>query len=76
MIGLFLRAYRICSPEFLQEELDYIKRAFMELKFSETLLIDLQKNAHNISNRPRVETQEQYVKQRYLVAPNNKKPTK
>ena len=41
-IGLFLRTYRTCSPEFLHDELAYIKEAFMRLKFPESLLITLQ----------------------------------
>ena len=43
-IVFILRAYRICSLEFIQDELDYIKKAFMGLKFPETMLTNLETN--------------------------------
>ena len=81
VIGFFLRAYRICSPEFLQTELDYIRKAFKKLKFPEALLITLQKKAHRIKSRTdsqRQQGQEQNQAQQrkqglhtYVVAPNS-----
>ena len=45
VIGFYLRAMRICSPEYLQDELDYIVKAFLGLKFPLAMLIRLQKTA-------------------------------
>ena len=52
-MGFYLRAFRICSPEFLQEELDYITRAFKRLAYPESILLKLQGNAAKIIDRPK-----------------------
>jgi hypothetical protein len=36
--GMFLRAYRICSPEFLDEEIKYIREVFNKLGYSEFMI--------------------------------------
>ena len=33
MTGLTIRAYRICSPEFLNEELEYLRESFRRLGY-------------------------------------------
>ena len=38
VIGFYLRALRICSPPFLQDELDYIVKTFLRLKFPLAML--------------------------------------
>ena len=36
--SLFLRAYRICSPEFLDSEIDHIKNSFKQLAYPQNIL--------------------------------------
>ena len=38
MTNIFLRAYQICSPEFLDDEIDYIMKVFKSLAFSEIFI--------------------------------------
>ncbi|XP_076034214.1 uncharacterized protein LOC143021003 isoform X1 [Oratosquilla oratoria] len=38
VIGIFLRAFRICSAKYLEEECRFIKETFLTLKFPEFLL--------------------------------------
>ena len=56
VIGFYLRALRICSKEYLREELAYIMRAFRRLKFPEGLLINLKNTAEKIHARSRLTT--------------------
>lgn len=51
VIGFYLRAYRICSPEFLDDELKYVTNAFSALRFPKALLIILQEKARKIKER-------------------------
>ena len=45
VIGFFLRAYRVCSPEYLQEEIEHIFKRFQQLKYPKGLLMTLKKKA-------------------------------
>ena len=51
VIGFYLRALRICSPDFIQEEIDHVVNTFIRLKFPLTLLLSLQKTARKIFQR-------------------------
>ena len=53
VIGFYLRALRIRSPCFLQDELNYDVRSFLRLKFPLTMLLSLQTTARNIHQRSR-----------------------
>ena len=53
VIGFFLRAYRICSEEYLDEELKHIFKRFSALKYPQGLLVHLKKKAKEIIERPR-----------------------
>ena len=67
-----MRAYRICSPEYLHDELEYVKNVFIRLKFPEALLILLQRKAQNIKARAVARTQrEKSEKPTYLIVPNS-----
>ena len=55
VIGFFLRALRVCSPEYLEEEFTYIKNAFQKLKYPISLLNSLLNKSKNIYNRIREE---------------------
>ena len=68
VIGFYLRALRICSPCFIQEELDYIVRSFLRLKFPLAMLIRLQKKAKNIFQRGKRQDRRQHV---VIVAPTS-----
>lgn len=52
VIGFFLRAYRICSPEYLADELNHIFSKFTQLMYPRGLLIQLKKKAKEIWSRP------------------------
>ena len=52
VIGFFLRAYRICSPEYLTDELAHIFSKFTELMYPKGLLIQLKRKAQEIWSRP------------------------
>ena len=51
VIGFFLRAYRVCSPEFLQQEMQHIFETFEQLKYPKGLLMNLKKKAQKIRDR-------------------------
>ena len=51
VIGFFLRAYRVCSPEYLQEEIEHIFKRFQQLKYPKGLLMTLKKKAQKIRER-------------------------
>lgn len=70
VIGFYLRALRICSPCFLQDELDYIVQVFLRLKFPLAMLIRLQKTARNIYQRGRGRKQERR-EHLVIVAPSS-----
>ena len=43
IIGFFLRAYRTCSEEFLDDEIQHIISSFTKLKYPKGLLLDLKR---------------------------------
>lgn len=51
IIGFFLRAIRICSPEFLQNEYKYIVNSFQELGYPKGLILKLKQKAIKIMER-------------------------
>ena len=51
VIGFFLRAYRVCSPEFLHNEIEHILKRFQQLKYPKGLLLTLKKKAQKIRDR-------------------------
>ena len=59
-IGFFLRALRISSPHYLEEEMSYVISAFQRLKYPRGLLLKLRRRAeaiHNRASRTQVEGQ-------------------
>ena len=56
MVGFYLRALRICSPQFLEAEVQYIIQAFQHLRYPKGLLLRLRRRAEAIRSRPRVDT--------------------
>ena len=57
VIGFFLRAYRICSTEYLQKEIDYITKTLIKLRFPESLVVILQMKAQKIKCRAAMQQQ-------------------
>ena len=51
IIGFFLRAIRICSPEYLQNEYEYIVNSFQELGYPKGLILKLKQKAVQIMDR-------------------------
>ncbi|XP_069982210.1 uncharacterized protein [Penaeus vannamei] len=51
VIGFFLLALRICSPEFLETEVTHVINSFMKHKYPKGLQINLRKKAEDILSR-------------------------
>ena len=71
VIGFFLRANRICSPEFLEEEFKYIVESFKKLKYPIGLLYSLKNKATEIASR--VKNVNIDNDNSYLLVPHSKK---
>ena len=70
MIGFFLRALRICSPEFLQAEFDYIIDTFLRLKFPLALLLSLRDRSRKIHARSNNASGEKQPRPASVIVPN------
>lgn len=69
IIGFFLRAYRICSPEYLEDELKYIITTFSKLRYPKGVILKSRRKAQKIRNR---QTNENEMENRnILVVPNS-----
>ena len=55
VIGFFLRAFRVCSPEFLEDEIIHIVDRFQQLRDPKGLLNSLQKKAFKLHGRASTE---------------------
>ena len=55
VIGFFLRALRVCSPEFLEEECQYIYDTFRRLRYPPHIIRRCRERATNIMQSPTVE---------------------
>ena len=51
VIGFFLRAFRICTEEYLAEEIQHIYETFIKLKYPKGFLIKQKKKAEQIINK-------------------------
>ena len=71
VLGFFLRAYRICSKEYLDDEIQRIISSFTKLKYPKGLLIDLKRKALEIRKRS-TKTKQKKKDERYLTIPNSK----
>ena len=45
VIGAFLRAYRICSPHFIDSEIEHIRTSFKELKYPDHIIQNCHRKA-------------------------------
>ena len=70
VLGFFLRAFRICSEEYLEEELAYLRQIFSKLGYPLGLLYDLQRRAIKIrSRKANQKSQNIEVKKQYISVP-------
>ena len=51
VLGFFLRAYRICSKEYIDEEIQHIISSFTKLKYPKGFLLNLKTKALQIRRR-------------------------
>lgn len=75
VLGFFLRAFRICSTEYLEEEIKHIMSSFARLKYPKGLLINLRKKAVEIRNRSKTKKKETKKDSRHISIPNSKLAT-
>ena len=71
VIGFFLRAYRICSEEYLDDEIQHIISSFTKLKYPKGLLLDLKRRALNIRKKS-TKAKTKKRDERYLTIPKSK----
>ena len=51
VVGFFLRAFRICSPEFLEPELQNIMESLRKLEYPTSIILMMKKRADTIHRR-------------------------
>ena len=71
LIGFFLRAFRICSDIYLEDEINYIKRSFRKLKYPNGLICRMKEKAKEIHNRTNAHKTENEKKSTYITVPNS-----
>lgn len=71
VLGFFLRALRICSDEYLSEEIQHIISSFIRLKYPKGLLLNLKNKAAGIRNKSKVDKKRK-KDVRYISIPNSK----
>ena len=75
VIGFFFRAFRICSEDFLQEELEHIFVTFDRLHYPKGFLLRMKKKAEEIRRRTaeekRKRKQDEKKRGRYISIPNS-----
>ena len=69
LIGFYLRANRICSPEFLADEYNYIDTIFKQLKYPNFLLNQAKTRTKNILSRN--ETPDKNNTNRKIILPSS-----
>ncbi|XP_043197909.1 uncharacterized protein LOC122368238 [Amphibalanus amphitrite] len=70
VIGFFLRAFRVCDDEYLQDEIEHIYSSFMRLKYPKGFLIKQKETAKKIRNRSQREARPK--SKRWITIPNSK----
>ena len=72
VIGFFLRAYRVCSEEFLENECLHIVEAFERLGYPVGMIQKLRRKAETISRRDSAAVREEKGKE-YVIVPYSKR---
>ena len=57
VIGFYIRAIRICSPEHLKEEYEYLEKCFTELKYPKHFINNARRKAEKIKTRTEIQTE-------------------
>ena len=70
VIGFFLRAMRICSEEYLEDECEHIRQSFLNLKYPRAFIVDCYNKAKRIKARVRTH-QEEKPKEQIIVVPRS-----
>ena len=76
VIGFFLRAFRICDDEYLDDEISHICEAFRKLKYPRGFIIKQKEKAKQIRNRNKGPNQKKQTlkkkPQTWISIPNSK----
>ena len=70
VLGFFLRALRICSDDYVDDEVQHVITSFMKLKYPKGLLLNLKRKAIKIRNKNKTKNANKDV--RYISIPNSK----
>ena len=70
VIGFFLRALRVCSPEFLEAEINHVIKSFQRLRYPRGMLLGLRRKAEKIKNRPKRDNPQEKT-QRIVIPHSN-----
>ena len=70
LIGFYIRAIRICSPQHLDDEYKYLEKCFTELKYPKHFINKARRKAEKIKTRPEVQT-EATPKKRIILSTSN-----
>ena len=70
LIGFYLRAFRICSEEYLNEELEHIQHIFRELKYPKAMIVKCKNKAKKIRSNKR-KTKKEQKKKKVIVVPHS-----
>ena len=69
IIGFFLRAYRICSDEFLKDETKHIFGSFLKLRYPKAFIVKCMQKARRIKRAST--SQRSQANERIIVAPGS-----
>ena len=70
VLGFFLRALRICSDDYVDDEVQHVITSFMKLKYPQGLLLSLERKATKIRSKNKTNNRNKDV--RYIYIPNSK----
>ena len=73
IIGFYIRALRICCPQYLDEEFEYIKHSHKSLKYPKFFILNARKKALKIhlSNEPKENNPTIPITHRLISIPTN-----
>ena len=72
IIGFYLRAYRICSDEYLNEELEHIQSVFTELRYPKVMLTRCKQKAKKIREGSQKRDKKDKKGYKVIVVPDSK----
>ena len=73
IIGFFLRAYRICSDEFLSSEIEHIFKTFLKLSYPKSFIVRCLRKAKKIRTRSTEPPKRNQREQKIVVVPGSSK---